>query len=59
MGMPFPKSLGSCVIFCEYRLLTRSAVLSCPGRCGLSLGLGGSTLCWPDRLDSLEGRPLF
>lgn len=58
MGMPFPKSLGSCVIFCEYLLLTRSAVLSCPGRCGRSLGLGASCLC-PDRLDSFETRPLF
>lgn len=59
MGMPFPKSLGSWVIFCEYLRLTRSAVLSWPGRCGLSLGRGASGGRCPDRLDSLDGRPLF
>jgi len=52
IGAPFPKSLGSCVILCEYLLLTRSAVLS--ARCGLSRG---ASSFFPDRLDSLEGRP--
>lgn len=54
MGAPFPKSLGSVAIFCEYRLLTRSAVLS--ALCGL--GCCGSASCLVlDLLDSFEGRP--
>lgn len=52
IGAPFPKSLGSVVIFCEYLLFTRSAVLS--ALCGLSRGT--SPLFCLDRLDSLEGR---
>jgi hypothetical protein len=54
IGSPFPKSLGSVVIFCEYLLLTRSAVLS--GRCGLPCD-GGPSCLVRDRLDSFEGRP--
>jgi hypothetical protein len=50
---PLPKSLGRVVIFCEYRLLTRSAVLS--ARWGLSRGT--SPLFCLERLDSVEGRP--
>jgi hypothetical protein len=52
MGAPLPKSLGSCVILCEYRRFTRSAVLS--ALCGRSRG--ASSFC-ADRLDSFEGRP--
>jgi hypothetical protein len=51
---PLPKSLGNVVIFCEYRLLTRSAVLSALR--GLSRGT--SPLFCLDRLDSVEGREL-
>jgi hypothetical protein len=54
MGAPFPKSLGSVVTFCEYLLLTRSAVLS--GRCGLACGCGASCRVL-DLLESVEGRP--
>ena len=50
---PLPKSLGRVVIFCEYLLLTRSAVLS--ALCGLSRG--ASPLFCLDRLESVEGRP--
>lgn len=50
---PFPKSLGKAVIFCEYLLLTRSAVLS--ARCGRSRGT--SPLFCLERLDSVDGRP--
>jgi hypothetical protein len=50
---PLPKSLGRVVIFCEYLLLTRSAVLS--ARWGLSRG--ASPLFCLDRLDSVDGRP--
>ena len=42
------------MIFWEYLLLTRSAVLS--GRCGLGCDGGPSCLVL-DRLDSFEGRP--
>jgi hypothetical protein len=49
---PLPKSLGSVVIFCEYLLLTRSAVLS--ALCGLSRGT--SPLFCLDRLESVDGR---
>jgi hypothetical protein len=50
---PLPKSLGSVVIFCEYRLLTRSAVLSALwGR-----SRGTSPLFCRDRLESVDGRP--
>jgi len=52
MGSPFPKSPGSVVIFWEYLLLTRSAVLS--GRCGRDWGASCLVL---ERLDSFEGRP--
>lgn len=52
MSAPLRKSLGSVVIFCEYRLLTRSAVLS--ARWGLSRD--ASPLFCRDRLDSFEGR---
>lgn len=52
MGAPLPKSAGSCVILCEYLLLTKSAVLS--ALCGLSRGASSR---FPDLLDSLEGRP--
>jgi hypothetical protein len=55
IGAPFPKSLGRVAIFCEYLLLTKSAVLS--ARCdGLGWGDGASCLVL-DRLDSFEGRP--
>lgn len=52
---PFPKSLGRAVIFCEYLLLTKSAVLS--ARCGRSLGTS-PRFCL-DRLESVDGRPVF
>jgi len=51
---PLPKSLGRVVIFCEYLLLTRSAVLS--ALWGLSRGT--SPLFCLDRLDSVEGLEL-
>lgn len=54
MGAPLPKSDGSAVIFCEYRLLTRSAVLSAPR--GLSRGAPPLSL---DRVDSFDGRDSF
>lgn len=50
---PLPKSLGRVVIFCEYLLLTRSAVLS--ARWGRSRGT--SPLFCLERLESVDGRP--
>jgi hypothetical protein len=50
-----PKSPGRAVIFCEYLLLTRSAVLS--ALCGLSRGT--SPLFCLDRLESVDGRPVL
>jgi hypothetical protein len=52
---PLPKSPGRVVIFCEYLLLTRSAVLS--ARWGPSRG--ASPLFCLDRLESVDGRPVL
>lgn len=54
MGPPLPKSLGRVVIFCEYLLFTKSAVLS--ARCGLWGAPSGPGRV-RDLLDSLDGRP--
>lgn len=57
MGAPFPgKSPGSCMTFCEYRLLTRSAVLSARWR-GWGPRPSSSGPLLRDRLESCEGRP--
>ena len=53
IGAPLPKSGGSVGTFCEYLLLTKSAVLS--ALWGLSRG--STLLADPDRAESCEGRP--